>query len=508
MKTNYLSYILCMMLASQSVFGVELDGTVRKLKEKGDASLQQNALEQASSYYIQAYKADTSKHSLSANISRKMALAIAWAKHYDDSIMILQELVRSNPNDDASRTELARVLSWKGDLKGADKQVQTVLNHAPQNKDALKIKADLLRWNGKNREAVKIYQSLLLEENQFDTRIGLAHAYVSLGEFEKAQELLTSTPKTFAYQDKELKELKTRIDKEKNCYQKEPIRHEITLPQISYFRDTDSNQATRLAGSYAFYGDDFTFRTLYQKTWADSDTQKAQADMINFDLSIPFQNNWNVSFGAGMQDLNGVEKTITHGSLSYNSENYSLYAGLSKNYMTDTAQLINNRIGVTTYTLAGTYSITDRLIGSANYDHRDYTDNNFANDYLLGLRYRYLLDDPALDFGYRIRYLNYDRQSGGGYFDPENYLSHQFYVSGTKQINCTTITVEPYFGHQSYQRYAVDHNDWFYGGSVLVRQQITSTIHAQFSAEGGNYAMGQVAGYNYYLVSGKLVFSF
>ncbi len=496
------------MFASQSVFGVELDSTVQEFKEQGDVSLQQNALEQASSYYLQAYNADKLKHTLSADTTRKMALAIAWAKHYDDSIMMLKELVRSNPNDDTSRTELARVLSWKGDLKGANEQVQTVLNRAPQNKDALKIKADLLRWSGKNREAVKIYQSFLLEEDQFDTRIGLAHTYISLGEFEKAQELFTSTTGTFPYQEKELKELKTRIEKEQKCYQKKSIRHEITLPQISYFKDTDTNEATRLAGGYAYYGDNFTFRSLYQKTWADSDTQKAQADMINFDLSIPFQNNWNVSFGAGMQDLNGAEKTIAHGSLSHNSENYSLYAGLSKNYMTDTAQLINNRIGVTTYTLAGTYSITDRLIGSANYDHRHYIDNNFANDYLLGLRYRYLLDDPSLDFGYRIRYLNYDRQSGRGYFDPQNFLSHQFYLSGTKQINCTTITFEPYFGHQSYQRYAVDHNDLFYGGSILVRQQIISTIHAQFSVEGGNYAMGQVAGYNYYLVSGKFVFSF
>lgn len=508
MNTHYLSCILCMMVVSQGLLGIELDSTVRALKEKGDASLQQNALEKAASYYVEAYNADSLKHTLTSETTRKMAVAIAWAKQYDDSIMMLNALIQANPNDDASRTELARILSWKGDLKGANEQIGIVLNHAPQNKDALKIKADLLRWNGKNNDAINIYQALLHDENQFDTRIGLAHAYVSLGEFEKAQAIRSSTLCSLPYQEKELKELEARINKEQKCYQKRPIRHEITFPQMSYFKDTDSNEATRLEGGYAFFGDNFTLRSVYQKTLAESDTQKAHADMLNVDVSVPLDNNWNVSAGAGLQELNGGQKTITHGAISHSNQNYSLYAGLSKNYLTDTAALINNKIGMTTYALAGTYSITDTLIGSATYNYRDYTDNNFANDFLAGLRYRYLREDPSLDIGYRIRYLNYDRQSGGGYFDPEQFLSHQFYLSASKQIECTTISIEPYFGHQSYRRYALDHNDWFWGGSLLLRQQITPNIAAQLNAEGGNYAMGQTVGYDYYLVGGKLIFSF
>jgi hypothetical protein len=58
-------------------------------------------------------------------------------------------------------------------------------------------------------------------------------------------------------------------------------------------------------------------------------------------------------------------------------------------------------------------------------------DDNNSNDLLLSLRYALRRENPGINTGYRFRYLDFNRQSLGGYFDPEGFLSHQLYLHAT-----------------------------------------------------------------------------
>src|SRR4030042_2662206 len=151
-------------------------------KKMGDLFVSKDDFKNASAEFIKAlflYGGFSEKERL------QMAIYISWGDRVDEAISELKLILSENPGNINARTHLARCLSWSGKLKEAIEEENRVLKELPENRETMLIKANALRWKGDLKAAIPIYKKLLVKEEDFDARLGLAHAYLSSGRSEE-----------------------------------------------------------------------------------------------------------------------------------------------------------------------------------------------------------------------------------------------------------------------------------------------------------------------------------
>ncbi len=100
--------------------------------------------------------------------------------------------------------------------------------------------------------------------------------------------------------------------------------------------------------------------------------------------------------------------------------------------------------------------------------------------------------------------MNFNRQSGSGYFDPNDFVANQIFVSLSFEGDKFCLYIETYGGYQSFRRYGDNNAGFFSGGSGVFGLNLSKNVLLEANAEGGNYALGAAAGFNYYLVGFRL----
>jgi len=176
--------------------------------------------------------------------------------------------------------------------------------------------------------------------------------------------------------------------------------------------------------------------------------------------------------------------------------------------LSDTAGVSRNHIHALNSALLIAYRPTDRISLSASYSYRDYSDNNYAHDVLGSASYLLYRKPEAITIGYRFRYLDFKQQSGGGYFDPNNFISNALFVNISFENGPIYGYIEPYGGYQSFTRNEEGNYDWFVGGAGMIGYRFTKYLAAEATAEGGNYALGASGAYDYYQIGARLIIIF
>ncbi len=137
-----------------------------------------------------------------------------------------------------------------------------------------------------------------------------------------------------------------------------------------------------------------------------------------------------------------------------------------------------------------------------------FSDNNYAHDFYLSLIYRLHLYQPSFNLGLRTRYLNFKLQSYSGYFDPNNYFTHQVFTTFYAESLKFYLYLEPYAGYQSYRRYGEKISNWIGGGTLSLGWIITRDILLEINAEGGNFSLATATGWRYYVIGLRIFVSF
>jgi hypothetical protein len=213
--------------------------------------------------------------------------------------------------------------------------------------------------------------------------------------------------------------------------------------------------------------------------------------------------------GAGLgviQYDNGDTSNFLIGHVKLDAEFPKGAAGvtLSREPLNETAELIEKRI---LFSTAGAYlsrSLTGRFSVSGRCNYKSYSDSNNSNDLQLAMRYALVQENPRTGIGYRFRYLDFNRQSFGGYFDPSNFLSHQLFVSTSFEKGRFSGFAEVFTGHQSFTRYGEGHNDTVYGGAANIDYKFTKNIVIGVNGEGGDYALQTSTGFRYHMFGLRL----
>lgn len=464
-------------------------------KELGDLFVSKDDYKNAAEEFIKAL----SLYRFSEEERLKMAIYISWGDRLDESIAEIKAILSENPKNVEARIHLARVLSWYGGLDEAIGEAEKVLKESPENKDALLVKANSLNWKGDYKTAMPIYKKLLEKGEDFDARLGLTYALLSSGNKKGAQECSRFLQPKYAYQERELKKLNEAMDREK-------------MPNFdirySYYKDSDDNRLNRYSLGYGFLLDNWKLDLNYRHTDAQDDTRDKRAEDLSFKVYSKVTESIGIGGGLGLSQVGNGESTnflTGHIKADINILNGSAGFSLAREAVTDTAQLIENKIRVTNASLYISQKLTDRLSLNGNYSYRDYSDNNNANDFQFSPSYAIYKRNPTINLGYRFRYLNFNRQSGSGYFDPNDFISHQVFVSLYLEREKFYCYFEPHAGHQSFKRNGDRTHDYFGGAYGTFGYKITKKASFEVNAEGGNYALGTAAGFRYYLFGLRLL---
>lgn len=495
---------------ASSAKSVNVNNEAFELKQEAQRLITQDKIDEALLKYEQALKGDPNVLSVSEKV--QLARYYSWVDKLDEGIALLRTADKEHPNNSEVKVLLARLLSWKNNPKEAMKLSDDVLQKDPTNVEALHVKADLLAWNVNASESLSYYQKALERGDNFDVRLGYAYAQLSAGELDEAISERSKLVPRFSYQTVNLAKLDVAIQNVKNGQlPRAQSSSSLDLPYLSYYHDSDGNIVKTVRTTYNFNVKNFTGDVSYRYGDASDGRLSNRFDTINANVGTALLTSLRVHAGIGyaINRSGDTDKTMTgHLGTNYYRGDWEAGAAVYREAMLDTAVLIDNAIRVN-----GGEAYLSKAMGARNtiygsYGHRSYSDNNYANDLKVGIKHVLDYTNPRVTLGYAIRYLDFERQSLGGYFDPNNFLSHQLFARVEYHDGKSTYYVDPYVGFQSFDRNNQSSNDFYGGGNLRWRYQWMPKLYSELNAEGGNYAMQQASGYNYYMLGARLNLSF
>jgi tetratricopeptide (TPR) repeat protein len=469
-------------------------------KKIGDYYVSQNDYKKAADAYVHALSLARSTFSLQERT--QIAIYLSWGGKLKEAIEELELIIAEDPTNTRARVHLARTLSWSGKLNEALKEADMVLEESPDNRDALLIKANVLRWKGDSKRAIDLYKKLLEKEEDFDSRLGLSYAYLSLGNVRAAKEGGKVLKPTYTYQELELKNFVEEMDS-------------ITRPNVemrySYYHDSDDNRLNRYMLSYDFWTYYWRFYLSYRHTDAtgkiEGDTHKNRCEDLSLRTYSKVSEPFGIGGGLGMSMLaDGETSTFLTGHImaDVNVFNGMMGVRVSREVFAETAELIENRIRIINPSLFASQNLFDDLSIHFSYNYRDYSDNNHSHDMQLSPRYTVRFKNPRLEVGYRFRYFDFNRQSRSGYFDPDDYTSNQIFTYMYYEKGDFYSYIEPFIGYESFKRYGDSKDGVIGGGYGTCGYKLRKNISFEINGEGGDYSGGTAGGWKYYLIGFRI----
>lgn len=468
-------------------------------KQLGDKLVAEDQIEQAADAFSKALA--SGREGFSSTERVRMAIYLSWADRLKESRQELDGVLAQDSKNIAARSHLARVLSWSGDLSEAVTQADLVLKDHPEHKEALLVKADALQWQGRYLEAIPIYQKLVTGDGDFDARVGLSRSLLAVGNHTGSIENRNSLRPGNARQERELAKLTEAMDQE--------IRPTMEA-RYNYYRDSDENRLNRyaLAGNFVF--DNHKFGLNFRHTDASDPTRDNRAEDLLFKLYSRLTDRFAAGAAIGFSQLTDRHTSnFPTGHLRVDARLFAGAAGVNvtREVLSDTAELIENRIRMTNVGLYLSQPLTERFSVYGGYNYKSFSDGNHANDLQLVSQYALYLA-PRIVIGHRFRLLDYHKQSQSGFFDPNNYIANRAFTSVYYENKRLYTYLEGYVGYQTFRRNQVATDSIIHGGAASLGVKPIANLAVEVNVEGGNFAAGSTAGFNYFIIGPRVLYRF
>ena len=430
----------------------------------------------------------------------RMATVMSWGGKHKEAGHELEAILAQEPSNIPARLQFARVLLWMSAMDDAIREADTILAFQPGNRDAALVKADALRRKGFHRDSDRLYKSLLNEKEAFDVREGQTYGYLTRGNRLEADESLALLKPHYLYEQEEMAKL--HIDRDW------AFRPRL-YSGITFYNDKDDNEVNTYSAGTQFWLGNWKTNLDYSHVSARAPSFSNESD--NVQLSTYSRMPWYGGLGGGIGLAQGdimtwkalVDFDVLYGSVGL------LAAREAYSY---TAELVEKDIRALVLSATIIQRPTDRITLSGSYSYRDYSDDNSSHDVQASAAYLFHRI-PAISAGYRFRYLDFRRQSYGGYFDPNNFIANSVFVNLSFWTNRVYGYLEPYIGYQTFDRYGESESETFYGAAGSLGYRITDRIAIEGSAEWGNYAGSGVAaggeeGWYYSQIGARIIILF
>ncbi|PKN36071.1 MAG: hypothetical protein CVU61_00810 [Deltaproteobacteria bacterium HGW-Deltaproteobacteria-19] len=469
--------------AAVAAVGPEAD----KLKTEGDVLSEAEKYPAAAEKYVKAL--DLSRGFPVAS-RVEMATVMAWAGMHKRSAKELEDVIAKDPSNMEARVQLTQVLLWQGEFDASIRQADIVLAKDPNNREANLSKANALRSKGFFRKADQYYKALLAKSDDFDVRTGQTYGFLASGNKTATDDSLARIKPRNSAEEKELSDLRAE-----RFWEMRPRLYAGT----NFYYDNDDNRVTTLYGGTQFWLGNF-------KTNIDYSRLRLQGEGTGFDdngnaialatgketdfvqLSTYSRMPWYGGLGGGVGLSDGkfftwhgkADVEVLWGSAGVYVANETF------NYLTD---LVDNNIRAMTYQAWLNQRPTDRITILGSFTHREYSDSNGQNDTQASIAYL-LLRRPSVSVGYQFRHMDFRRQSGGGYFDPDDYQAHSIFVGFGYYELPFYMNVTPYAGYQDFSRNDEHFSGIFGGVTGLVGYRFGNRVAVEATGEWGNSPAG------------------
>ncbi|MCA9401119.1 MAG: tetratricopeptide repeat protein [Candidatus Omnitrophica bacterium] len=94
-------------------------------------------------------------------VSLSLAEIYAWQNKYDEAKDILLAVIRQDQSDFQSREFLADIYQWNNEYGLAAEMYAQVVSQKPENEKVVFKLAEALRYSGKDRQAIEVYENYL-----------------------------------------------------------------------------------------------------------------------------------------------------------------------------------------------------------------------------------------------------------------------------------------------------------------------------------------------------------
>jgi tetratricopeptide (TPR) repeat protein len=428
---------------------------------------------------------------------------LAGEGRLDSAIATLQGILRVEPDSIEIRIRLARYLSWNNELLAAMSEADEILERDPGNRAALQIKADAASWRGDYATALPIYRDLLSNEEDFEIRLNYTHGLVGSGHIIEAREGYDLLAVTSEPDNQKLAILKQRIEK---------YRPPRVMAGGSYYDDSDNNERVevRLAAGLSAGNLDFTLEG--ENVRAEDSVRSVDVRRLRLTTAPWPAMDWlSLRAGMGAAVVDDSERdTYFIGYLGAEGVRGQLrfQAELERDVFDEIALVLSNRIRKTRGLLFASYQLNDRWRFDIDTEYADFSDNNHGWSVEFTPQYALRIGNPGLRIGYRRIEAGFDRQSGGGYFDPSDLHANHLVVFATLFGDRVRGDIEIYAGQQSTERFDTHQQDDIIGGSGRLSVELNRHFRIDTELEGGNFSLRSSDGFNYYLLTVNLVGSF
>ncbi|HZW36907.1 MAG: tetratricopeptide repeat protein [Deltaproteobacteria bacterium] len=423
----------------------------------------------------------------------RMARVLSWAGRLDESIAELDHILAARPGNRAARIHLARCLSWKGKLRRAEKEIDHVLSGHPEDREAMLVKANLLRWRRDLKRSIALYRRALGGEEDFGARTGLAYAFLSAGDVRRARRERGRLKAEYPYQEKEIAELDRAI---------RAAARPSAEAGYAYYDDSDGNRTDRYQASLSAWAAVARVGlSLRYFDARDEAARTADARQASLSASSRLAESLGLSASAGFHESRSDHSSgFGTGSarLDYLIPRGGVSASAARDILTDTAELIGNSVRVSAYQVSLFQYLGAGVTADGSFAHREYSDDNRSEDLNLSARYAFDVKNPNVSLGYRFRYRDFSRETGSGYFDPSNYLSHLLFLALSVEGKRIVAYAEPYGGREAFDRRGAGTSHWIGGGSGSLGVKVGERWVLEANAEGGTNSSGTVTGFNYF----------
>jgi len=465
-------------------------------KKLGDEHIAKDELRQAADSYEQALS--LGRNQFTADECVRMAVVLSWDDRLPAAIRELRFVVERDPANQNARVQLARIYSWDGQFTRAVGIADSILANSPDDKETLIVKANALEWDDRFDEAIPIYRGIIDRDGDFDARIGLAFSLLYKGDRAAA---LREIETLAAGDDRERRQLQRLSD---------AIARE-TRPRMEigydFYSDSDESHAGRYWARSGFAVGNHDFSAEVGRRDASGGLR---ADDVSFRADFNATGVLGAAAGLGVTRLMGADTAQfptgfvrLHGRL----HRTSIIGMMSTEILSETSELIANR--VRRFSTGGEISHRIRPLWSVGgaYNHFRFSDQNAANDAQVRTEVAMHVA-PRIAFGYQLRFLDYDTQSGSGYFDPDNFVSHR--LSGSVELDRRKffVFVQVYGGHQKFERNDFRTSEWVKGGRASFGIKFSKNLTVGVSIAGSDFSTGSVSGYRYFTTGTKVSYQF
>jgi tetratricopeptide (TPR) repeat protein len=419
------------------------------------------------------------------------------------AIANLEQIRADQPDNLNARLMLARYLAWDNRPREAVAVVDEALALAPDNRDARIIKATAASWYGDYATAVPLFEQVLDEREDFDTRLAYSYAMAELGNQVRQSGVLDQLRTDNDLQVQALEDLRWNVARK-------------SAPNVQYwheyyhdsFDNTHVEQRLQLEQPVR---DSMVFLAYGQAEAADAYGYRFHLDMLQAGAKGAYglATHGSAAIGLTRYDEVAASEVITS-RLKLEHQLSELRLGLEYRHEAydDFTLIVFNRITTDKTQLSLDYSPDDLWNARLEYLATDYSDDNRSREMDATIRYAVHHTPPRISIGYKREALSFERQTFHGYFDPDSSSADKLLLQLYQGGNRYELRLEAFVGHQDVSRLGFVQDDAIVGWEANLRLHQWRRVYLEANWEGGNYGVDKPYQYRYQLLSlqAKLLF--